>query len=88
MDRNEDGTIDFEEFSELMLRHRRLMANYSEFMTYFLPIDADGDEAIEMDVAMTSVDAARLSQEEITYLTKHSPQPFTWDRFIEMMLVT
>lgn len=34
------GTIDFEEFGELML-DRRLMSRYTEFVTYFLPIDAD-----------------------------------------------
>ena len=41
MDSDGSGAIDFEEFGELMLRHSRLMANYAEFVTYFLPIDTN-----------------------------------------------
>ena len=41
MDRDRNGSIDFAEFGELILRHRRLMAKHDAFMTYFLPIDAD-----------------------------------------------
>lgn len=92
MDRDGNGTVDFEEFGELMLRHRRLMANYEKFVTYFLPIDANGDDAIsleEMNVAMASVGEARLSQAESAYLGQQAGnQPLTWNRFIELLLVT
>ncbi len=92
MDSDKNGTIDFEEFGELMLRHRRLMANYDEFVTYFLPIDADDDDAIslaEMNVAMASVGESRLLAEETAYLrTQMGERPLTWNRFIEMLLVT
>ena len=92
MDSDRNGTIDFEEFGELMLRHRRLMANYRQFATYFLPIDANGDDAIsleEMNVAMASVGEARLSEAESAYIdSQMQGQPLTWNRFIEMLLVT
>ena len=92
MDSDNSGTIDFEEFGELMLRHRRLMANYREFTTYFLPIDANGDDAIsleEMNVAMASVGEAKLSERESAYIDRQMQgHPLTWNRFVEMLLVT
>lgn len=91
MDRDGNGSISFEEFGELMLRHRRLMANYTEFVTYFLPIDADGDDAIswnEMNAAMASVGESRLSQSELTCLSGREGNLLTWNRFIEMLLIT
>lgn len=92
MDSDGSGTIDFKEFSEMLLRHQRLMANYDEFTTYFLPIDANEDDAIsmeEMNVAMASVGEAPLSAAEAAYL-KHptGDAPLTWNRFVEMLLVT
>ena len=48
MDRDGSGAIDFEEFGELMLRPQRLMSRYTEFFTYFLPIDVDADDIISM----------------------------------------
>ena len=92
MDSDSSGTIDFEEFGELMLRHRRLMASYTDFVTYFLPIDANDDDAIslnEMNIAMASVGEPRLSSEESAYVTQQAEdQPLTWNHFIEMLLVT
>ncbi|WP_332955975.1 EF-hand domain-containing protein [Microcoleus sp. AR_TQ3_B6] len=48
MDRNGSSAIDFEEFGELMLRHQQLMSRYTEFVTYFLPIDVDADDIISL----------------------------------------
>lgn len=92
MDSDGSGTIDFAEFGEMMLRHQRLMANYQEFTTYFLPIDADADDAIspqEMNVAMASVGEAQLSDAEAAYLQRQvGNRPLTWNRFVEMLLIT
>ena len=91
MDIDGNGTIDFSEFGSLMLRHRHMMANYEEFVTYFLPIDANRDDAIsldEMNVAMRSVDEKSLSANESGFLVKQfGEQPLTWNRFIEMLLI-
>jgi len=91
LDRDNSCTIDFAEFGELMLRHRQLMAEYDDFVTYFLPIDANEDDAIslrEMNIAMASVSEQSLSTEEIQFLQHHiDGQPLTWNRFIELLLV-
>jgi len=92
MDKNEDGKIDFEEFSELLLRHQRLMANYDAFVTYFLPIDSDGDDAIssaELNLAVQSVGMQPFSTEEQSYLQKSvGDRPLTWNQFVERLLLT
>lgn len=92
MDRDRNGKIDFEEFAELILRHRRLMSNYREFMTYFLPIDADKNDRLsieEMNVAMKSVNEPKLTSEEISFLQQRTGDiSFTWNRFIELLLLT
>lgn len=92
MDRDRNGKIDFEEFGELMLRHRRLMAKYDAFMTYFLPVDANKDDLIsinEMNNAMNSVGETKLTQSEIDFLQHRSnSQSFTWNQFIELLLLT
>jgi urea transporter/Ca2+-binding EF-hand superfamily protein len=92
MDSDSNGSINFAEFGELILRYRRLMSKYSEFVTYFLPIDTNEDDVIstdEMNVAMASVGESPLSYDEVVFL-KYSTegQPLTWNRFIEVLLVT
>ncbi|HEY9614519.1 urea transporter, partial [Allocoleopsis sp.] len=92
MDVDGSGEIDFQEFGELMLRHRRLMAKYADFVTYFLPIDANEDNLIsvdEMNVALSSVGEVPLSSDEVAFLYQQTDgQPLIWNRFIEMLLVT
>lgn len=91
LDRDNSHTIDFAEFGELMLRHRQLMAEYDDFVTYFLPIDANEDDDIslrEMNVAMASVSERPLSAKDIEFLQDRiDGQPLTWNRFIELLLV-
>jgi Ca2+-binding EF-hand superfamily protein len=68
MDRDASRAIDFEEFGELMWCHQRLMSRYTEFVTYFLPIDVDADDIIsmhEMNTALASLREPPLSKEEI-----------------------
>jgi len=91
MDFDNSGEIDFEEFGELLLRHRRLMSRLDEFSTYFIPIDTDGNGVLdpeEMNVVLTSVNEPPLSQEEVSFLQQRiGNKDLTWERFIELLLV-
>ncbi|OZH51231.1 urea transporter [Hydrocoleum sp. CS-953] len=91
MDADNSGEIDFSEFGELMLRHRRLMSRLDEFATYFIPIDQDGNgvlEPEEMNVVLASVDEPPFSNEELTFLQgRIGGKELTWERFLELLLV-
>ncbi len=92
LDVDGSGEIDFEEFGEIILRQRRFMSNFHEFITYFLPIDANGDKAIgvdEMNVALNSVGESSLTSNEIEFLRyRTGTHTMTWNQFIEVLLVT
>lgn len=92
LDVDGNGSISFEELGELLLRHRRLMARYDEFVTYLRPIDADGDDVIsinELNAAMRSVGEPALSSAEVSVLRRRiGERPLTWSRFIEALLLT
>ena len=91
MDVDNSGEIDFDEFGELLLRHRRLMSKLDEFATYFIPIDKNGDgvlEPQEMNVVLASVDEPPLSQKELTFLQgRIRGKDLTWEKFLELLLV-
>lgn len=92
MDLDGDGRLSFAELGELLLRHRRLMSRYEELRTYFLPIDADGDDVLsvaEMNASLKSVGEPPLSPDEVAVLRRRAGgRPFTWSRFIEALLLT
>jgi Ca2+-binding EF-hand superfamily protein len=91
MDSDRSGSIDCEEFGELLLRHRLLMSEHDRLANYFIPIDANGDDRIsadEMNVAMASVGEPPFSKAELFYLRQRfGGQPLTWNQFIEILLV-
>lgn len=91
MDVDNSGEIDFEEFGELLLRHRRLMSRLDEFATYFIPIDRDGNgvlEVEEMNVVLASVDEPPLSEDEVSFLQRRiGDKDLTWEKFLELLLV-
>ena len=91
LDVDNSGEIDFKEFGELLLRHRRLVSKLDEFATYFIPIDKNGDgvlEPQEMNVVLASVDEPPLSQQELTFLQgRIRGKDLTWEQFLELLLV-
>ncbi|NEP01355.1 MAG: urea transporter [Symploca sp. SIO2E9] len=91
MDFDNSGEIDFEEFGELLLRHRRLMSRLDQFSNYFIPIDANEDGILtpqEMNVVLASVDEPPLSQDELAFLRqKIGGKDLTWEGFLELLLV-
>ena len=86
MDLDGNGEIDFEEFSELILRYQHLMSRYEKFMTYFWPINANGNKVIsieEINIAMSSVGEAPLSADAAAFLQAQTGGlPLTWRQFI------
>lgn len=92
LDIDRSGEVDLAEFSELLLRQQRLMSNYQEFITYFLPIDTNQDDTIsidEMNLALGSVGELPLNVKEVNFLHRRMDgRSMTWNRFIEVLLVT
>lgn len=92
LDIDGSGEIDLAEFGELLLRQQRLMSNYQYFITYFIPIDANQDDVIsidEMNLAFASVGESPLSVKEVNFLYRRmNGEAMTWNRFIEVLLVT
>ncbi|NEN95082.1 MAG: hypothetical protein F6K50_05940 [Moorea sp. SIO3I7] len=76
----------------MLLRQQRLMSHYQDFITYFIPIDANQDDAIsidEMNLAFVSVGESPLSVQEVNFLYgRMNGEAMTWNRFIEVLLVT
>lgn len=92
MDSDHNNFIDFEEFGELILRYRQLMSRYDQFVTYFIPIDANQDDLIsasEMNIAMASVGEPPLTSAEILFIRNllGRQQSLTWNQFLELLLV-
>jgi urea transporter len=86
------GTLEFVEFGEVMLRQQHFFTHYKELMTYFSPISTHADHVMSIDkinVVMYSVGEPPLSAQEIRFLRSQvKGTPITWNRFVEMVLLT
>ena len=91
MDLDGDGTLDREEFTELMLRLRLLVHGRERLRSYVLPIDADGDgllDPIELDRLLASVGLSPLADPERRWLYGDAPTGLPWDAFLDRLLLT
>jgi Ca2+-binding EF-hand superfamily protein len=90
MDLDRDGSVDADEFTELMLRLRRLSRGRERLMHYLLPVDANGDDRLErreIDRLFVSIGQPILSPAEAERLLGHAEHSLTWEGFIDRLLL-
>jgi urea transporter/Ca2+-binding EF-hand superfamily protein len=92
MDLDGNGRVDAVEFSELVLRLRRLRAGQERLLQYLMPIDADGDDrldAAEIDRLLRSVGQDPLPTEERQALLGTSTSTsLSWRQFLDRLLLS
>lgn len=98
MDLDANGRVDAVEFSELLLRLRRLMAGQQRLLQYLVPIDADGDERLdsaEIDRLLRSVGQEKLQAAEKQALfhrgagrDQNNQGSLSWKQFLDRLLLS
>ena len=91
IDLDGDGRVDAVEFSELMLRLRRLRAGEERLLQYLLPIDGDGNDCLdpaELNRLLRSVGQPPLEPREQHHLFGAQAQRgLSWKQFIDRLLL-
>lgn len=91
MDLDGDGQVDRNEFSELMLRLRRLAAGRKRLFTYLQPVDRDSDDRLdptEFDRLLRSVGQPPLQAEERRRLFANTGGTLSWSTLLDRLLLT
>jgi urea transporter len=91
MDLDGDGQVDRNEFSELMLRLRRLAAGRMRLFTYLMPVDSDRNDRLdpnEFDRLLRSVGLPPLHAEERQHLFADSGGSLSWGTLLDRLLLT
>jgi urea transporter/Ca2+-binding EF-hand superfamily protein len=90
MDLDGDGRVDRNEFSELMLRLRRLAAGRKRLFTYLQPVDRDSDDRLdptEFDRLLRSVGQPPLQGEERRRLFANTGGTLSWSTLLDRLLL-
>ena len=85
-----DGSIDAVEFSELLLRLRRLHEGEERLLQYLLPIDGDGNDHLdpaELNRLLRSVGQAPLEPAEQSHVFGAQLQGLTWKQLLDRLLL-
>jgi len=92
MDFDADDTVDFDEFAELVLRHRCFIADADAFLIYLQPTDTDGDGLLsleELNRTLLSVGLKNLTPTEVEQIKDRTgTQAMTWGSFVRLLLLT
>jgi urea transporter len=84
-----DGSVDAVEFSELLLRLRRLREGEERLLQYLLPIDGDGNDHLdpaELNRLLRSVGQAPLEPAEQSHVFGEL-QGLTWKQLLDRLLL-
>ena len=91
IDLDGDGSVDVVEFSELMLRLRRLRAGEERLLQYLLPIDGDGNDrldASELNRLLRSVGQPPLEpREQHQLFGDQALRGLSWKQFLDRLLL-
>ena len=91
IDLDGDGRVDAVEFSELMLRLRRLRDGEERLLHYLLPIDADGDDRldpVELNRLLGSVGQPPLQPREQRHIFgEQLGAGLSWKQFLDRLLL-
>lgn len=85
-----DGSVDAVEFSELLLRLRRLREGEERLLQYLLPIDGDGNDHLdpaELNRLLRSVGQAPLEPAEQSHVFGAQLQGLTWKQLLDRLLL-
>ena len=85
-----DGSVDAVEFSELLLRLRRLREGEERLLQYLLPIDGDGNDHLdpaELNRLLRSVGQAPLEPAEQSHVFGDQLQGLTWKQLLDRLLL-
>jgi Ca2+-binding EF-hand superfamily protein len=85
-----DGSVDAVEFSELLLRLRRLREGEERLLQYLLPIDGDGNDQLdpaELNRLLRSVGQAPLEPAEQSHVFGAQLQGLTWKQLLDRLLL-
>ena len=85
-----DGSVDAVEFSELLLRLRRLHEGEERLLQYLLPIDGDGNDHLdpaELNRLLRSVGQAPLEPAEQSHVFGAQLQGLTWKQLLDRLLL-
>jgi urea transporter/Ca2+-binding EF-hand superfamily protein len=90
IDLDGDGSVDAVEFSELMLRLRRLREGEERLLQYLLPIDGDGNDRLdpaELNRLLRSVGQVPLDAAEQEHVFGAQLQGLSWKQFLDRLLL-
>ena len=90
MDLDRDGGVDEDEFTDLMLRLRRLSAGEERLMRYLMPVDVNGDDQLdpaELRRLFGSVGQPPLTPQEERHLFGPVNGRLSWSAFLDRLLL-
>lgn len=91
IDKDNTKLLDYEKFSEFILRHEYLISKHKPLIDYFLPLDKCQNDFVspqEINKAITNTNHVPLTKSQIKLLQKRTGEnTWTWNQFILVILI-